>query len=97
MTVQAGIETVTDLEVLVGEMEEQACEHSQHGVPGKSHSDEPASHYLQAFCDCNYATVYAACPEFVTFVLSNPKIRCATCGARGQASDLIHILAPITR
>ena len=68
MTVQAGIETVTDLEVLVGEFEELACEHSRHGKDAHWHEDQPASHYVQARCACTgeqWTNAYAACPRFV--------------------------------
>lgn len=95
MTVQAGIESVTDLEVLVGEMPVVPCEHSQHGVPGKPHSDEPASHYMQCICDCASGYVYAACPKFVEYIASDIMVRCSRCGTTGLTTELVLVLAPI--
>lgn len=95
MTVQAGIEM--DLELLVGEFEEQACEHSQHGTSGL-HSDEPATHYVRAWCECadsQPTVIYAACPRFVAFAKSDALNRCRRCGHKSKANEMFEVLAPI--
>lgn len=100
MTVQAGIETVTDLEVLVGEFEELACEHSRHGKDAHWHEDQPASHYVQARCACTgeqWTNAYAACPRFVAQISRNVKSCCNTCGHIDLLTNIFRILAPITR
>ena len=97
MTVQAGIEVETDLATLVGEFEEQACEHSQHGTH-HLHNDEPASHYIRAWCDCDDcgpSIAYAACPSFVAFALSSQRNMCPLCGYRGRANEMFEVLGPI--
>lgn len=96
MTVQAGIEVETDLEVMVGEFEEQACEHSQHPSGHKNHQESPASHYVRGYCPCyGWTDVYAACPRFVAFVRSGTLNRCPDCGHFGTTDEMFEILAPI--
>jgi hypothetical protein len=97
MTAQAGIEVETDLESLVGEFEEQACEHSQHGSNGL-HADAPASHYVRAWCECaNHqpSSIYAACPKFVAFTQSDVPNICPGCGFKSRANEMFEVLAPI--
>ena len=96
MTVQAGIEVETDLELLVGEMPAIPCEHSMHRVQLTQHEDAPATHYVQAICQCgppSYA--YAACPKFVELINSNSIIQCASCLTIQRTTDMFRVLAPI--
>jgi len=95
MTVQAGIELDLDLELLVGEMEAQTCEHSQHETHWR-HSDEPASHYVRGFCVCyGWTDAYAACPRFVAYALSDEPNRCPDCKSVSTASRMFKVLGPI--
>ena len=97
MTAQAGIELETDIAALIGEMPTVPCEHSQHGTH-HLHSDEPASHYIRAWCDCGDShprRAYAACPSFVQFALSTKRNRCPSCGCRGRANEMFEVLGPI--
>ncbi|MDO5865990.1 MULTISPECIES: hypothetical protein [Paenarthrobacter] len=93
MTVQAGIETVTDLEVLVGEFEELACESCSHDL----HADGPATHYARVQCECGVNVIKAYCAWMVAAVLTNSNVVCFNCLARYEAKDHVTILAPITR
>jgi hypothetical protein len=96
MTVQAGIEVETDLELLVGEFEEQACEHSQHLVRPTFHADEPASHYIRGYCPCSgYSDLYAACPKFVAWIRRGTRNRCPACGHIAITTEVFEILGPI--
>ncbi len=96
MTVQAGIEVETDLELLVGEFEEQACEHSEHQIKRDCHGDEPASHYVRGYCHCRgYTDIYAACPKFVAWILSGVRNRCPGCGYIAFTTEAFEVLAPI--
>jgi len=96
MTVQAGTEI--SLELLVGEFEEQACEHTQHATYRDAHQDEPASHYIRGYCICTgWSEAYAACPKFVERIQSNHLNQCPGCHRIEPMSYFFHILAPITR
>lgn len=93
MTVQAGVEI--SLELMVGEMDAQPCEHSQHETH-RHHSDEPASHYVRGFCVCyGWTDAYAACPKFVAFVLSDEPNRCPDCMATSTTAHMFEVLGPI--
>ena len=96
MTVQAGIEAETDLALLVGEFEEQGCEHSQHGNDRKDHQDTPASHYVRGYCTCfGWSEAYAACPKFVAWILSGKRNRCPDCGHVSTTLEMFEVLGPI--
>ena len=94
MTVQAGTEL--NLEVLVGEFEEQACEHSEHQIRRDFHGDAPASHYIRGYCACRgYTEVYAACPKFVAWIRSGVLNCCPDCKHIALSTEVFQILAPI--
>ena len=100
MTVQAGIETVTDLEVLVGEFEEQACEHRQHEArQGISHANGPAKFYARGHCHrCNYQSpVRAVCAAYAALARTHVLMICDGCKHIGPANEMVQVLAPITR
>ena len=93
MTVQAGTEL--SLEMLVGEMEDQPCEHSEHGT-NKRHNDAPASHYVRGYCECSgWSDAYAACPGFVAFALSGLRNRCPDCNVVLLTTVMFEVLGPV--
>jgi hypothetical protein len=97
MTVQAGTELDLDLAAMVGEMEAPPCEHSQHEARiGKSHNDEPATHYARGHCECFGTTeIYAICPGFAAWIPSGVPIRCAKCKTHTYSDLMYEIVAPI--
>lgn len=86
-----------DIAALVGEMEAIPCEHPEH-TTRPTHTDEPASHYVQGKkcpnCNCVGVTI-AACPGYVLLVTSPVRLQCLGCGHRAPASDLVAILGPV--
>lgn len=95
MTVQAGIEVEVDLATLVGQMDAPTCEHSQHQTH-RHHSDEAASHYVRGFCVCyGWTDAYAACPRFVSYILSDVPNRCPDCKTISTTSRMFKVLGPI--
>lgn len=100
MTVQAGIEVETDLEVLVGEFEEQACEHQQHEArQGLTHDSGPAKFYARGICPkCGFfGEVRAVCARYAAVSRTNIIMRCIDCRHLGPAYEMTQVLAPITR
>lgn len=98
MTVQAGIETVTDLEVLVGEFEEQACEHQQHEArQGISHDSGPAKFYARGLCPrCGFfGEVRPVCSAYAATARTSTPMRCSDCWHIGPAKEMVQVLAPI--
>ena len=85
-----------DIAAIVGEMEDIACEHSQHGTH-PYHTDQPASHYLKALCPtCGYATnIYAACPSYVQLVQAGAPTICSRCRTQRSALEAFTILGPV--
>lgn len=94
MTVQAGIEVDTDLELMVGEMPELACEHSQHGSERHAHDDGPAKFYGRGVHDqCGYRTpAIAICAAFAGMAMSEAPMFCNGCRWLGTARELTEIL-----
>lgn len=94
MTVQAGTELT--LELLVGDMPEIPCEHSQHGTDSRFHQDEAATHYVQGFCRCSgWTEAYAACPKFVASIQESGLNRCPRCGYLARRNTVFKVLGPI--
>lgn len=83
------------LAALVGEMDAQPCEHSQHGTNSR-HNDAPASHYVRGFCACSgWTDAYAACPAFVAFALSGRLNRCPDCQRFAFTTEMFEVLGPV--
>jgi phage FluMu protein Com len=95
MTVQAGIEVETDLELLVGDMPAIPCEHHQHASLSSQHGG-PATHYIQCRCpECGEAgSVRAACEPFVKHSRTG-SLRCPHCNSLVDGVKSVIILAPI--
>lgn len=87
----------TDISVLVGQMPDIPCEHSQHGKPGAAHDDGPATHYIQSFCNDCYIepTVLAACQAFTNLELQDLNVHCTSCRRITPASQGLKILGPV--
>lgn len=87
-----------DIAALVGEMEAPPCEHPEHGMPRKAHSDGPATHYAQSHCpDCDYSPpLRSVCAAYVHFVVSDGHMYCSGCGTRGGAWEFVTILGPVS-
>lgn len=85
-----------DISALVGEQEDQPCEHSAHGN-SDIHADEPASHYIRGglACDCPITDIYPACPRFVAFIQTGLKGRCGECRQVISINEQFQIVAPI--
>lgn len=87
-----------DLATLVGELEDVACEHSQHGE-SPSHTDGPASHYLRYQHECGYSKMYAACPGFVARVIwlaaTGGELGCRGCHQGALCAETTTILGPV--
>lgn len=88
----------TDIEALVGELEDVACEHSQHGEH-PSHTDQPASHYIHGRCpNCEpQGTVYPACPGFVVATMLYEYILCRRCNTQSPTNECFTILGPVNK
>ncbi len=87
-----------DLSLLVGEMEEQECEHSQHKAPDfhKSHGLGPATHYVKTLHLCFGSMIYAACNRFAMKVKSGTMIvKCDTCGEVGFSEDFLEVVGKV--
>lgn len=86
----------TDIESLVGEQEDQPCEHSQH-TRSTNHRDEPASHYVRGGlgCACPVTDIYAGCPAFVAAIQSGVKNQCPACKVVAPMNEHFEIVAPI--
>ena len=100
MTVQAGIEVEMDLGLLVGEFEEQACEHQQHEArQGISHDSGSAKYYARGICPkCGFfGEVRAVCAAFAAISRTGVIMRCTDCLHLGPAYEMTQVLAPITR
>lgn len=93
--------TATDIDVsaLVGEMEAVPCEHHAHTREPAFHTDEPASHYVQAHCkSCGHVSdVKAMCPGFVATVRANVPVRCARCRVIAHGVESTTILGPVNQ
>lgn len=85
-----------DITALVGEQEDQSCEHSRH-TTSDIHNDQPATHYVRASgrCNCPATDAYAACPSFTAFIRSATLCICSGCGTIAPSNQLFDILAPI--
>lgn len=85
-----------DISALVGEQEDQPCEHSQH-TRSTNHRDEPASHYVRGGlgCACPVTDIYPACPRFVAFIQTGLKGRCGECRQVISINERFQIIAPI--
>ena len=100
MTVQAGIEQDLDLSTVVGEFEEQACEHQQHEErQGISHDSGPAKFYARGLCPkCGFfGEIRAVCSAFAAITRTGTLMRCIDCKHIGPAREMAQVLAPITR
>ena len=93
MTVQAGIETVLDLEVLVGEIDAPPCESVGHDTE-RVHTDGPATHYVRVFCS-HISMVKPYCQGFIDFLNRDGIVLFPDCGESIHASECAIILAPI--
>jgi len=89
------LEIGLDLALMVGEMQQLPCEHSQHGTANDIHAG-PATYYVSSGCDnCGIASVvFAACQKFVDAVVSGDTGHC-DCGATGLLSRFVTPLCPI--
>jgi len=84
-----------DLSLLVGPLEDQGCEHSEHGNH-RAHGEGPATHYIRTIHPCKSTRVYAACKLFVWYVKADLiKIRCVECRTLGLASEFLEVVGEI--
>lgn len=85
-----------DIAALVGEQEDQPCEHSAHGS-SENHADEPASHYIRGglACGCPVTDIYPACPRFVAYIQTTDTGRCSVCRIPVTVTEQFQIIAPI--
>lgn len=88
----------TDIAVLVGELAEVQCEHSQHGEH-PSHTDQPASHYIRGRCPgCSpVGRVYPACPGFVMATMLYEHLVCPRCQTKSPTNECFTILGPVNK
>jgi len=96
MTVQAGIEM--DLELMVGELEDMACEHQQHEArQGLTHDSGPAKFYARGICPrCGFfGEARTVCSAFAAVARTNTIMRCCDCKHLGPAREMTQILGPI--
>lgn len=85
-----------DISTLVGDMEAEPCEHSQHGTGIGDHDDGAATHYVRSGCPgCGLEpVVIAVCQRYTNHVLMDGWVRC-DCGLAAPASAFIKILGPV--
>lgn len=98
MTVQAGIEVETDLEVLVGEMPAIPCENSGHGTNAVHPAGGEATHMFRGKCPAckEVGELQAVCAALVKSIRKpNVKGRCDACGHRDTGLKFIETLEPI--
>ncbi|MFJ4288013.1 hypothetical protein ACIPY0_20420 [Paenarthrobacter nicotinovorans] len=101
MTVQAGVEFETDLDLLVGDMPAIPCESKDHGTGNKHHDDGPATHYAQFFHPCHGSigeirpVCHRSASEMQKYASCTAK--CRRCGEKNLLSAFMIVLSPITR
>lgn len=88
------VETELDIFLLVGEMPEVACEHSEHE---HRHGGGPATHYLKSECFGCHKTprVFAVCAYIVGEYHRNANLECAECGVQCMAQEVWTLLGKI--
>jgi hypothetical protein len=85
-----------DLSLLVGEMEDQECEHSQHKKGLKTHGIGPATHYIKTIHGCQPGLIYAACNRFAMHVKAGAVwMRCGMCDQLGYASEFLEVVGKV--
>lgn len=99
MTVQAGIETVTDLEVLVGEMPSVPCESPSHNRRPKAHQGR-ATHYAVSTHECfgPVGEVMSICARYAKHCAETlwEEGVCVWCGTELDPGEGVQVVAPIT-
>lgn len=85
-----------DLSLLVGEMEDMACEHSQHNHGTEMHDDGPATHYIKGLHHCFQQKVYAACSLFSQYVENDSMtIICRSCMTVDRAREMLQVVGKV--
>jgi hypothetical protein len=98
MTVQAGVEVDVDLELVVGEFEQLACEHPQHASrQGTAHDGGPAKFYARGTCPACmfFGEIRAVCAGYASLAKTEHPMRCLSCNHIGPAREMTQVLAPI--
>jgi len=97
MTVQAGIETETDLELLVGEMPAVPCEHPDHAKDPEAHGGD-ATHYAQGHCinpKCSFVgRLLPMCQPFINWAMTHD-LYCPVCHSADPGVQVLRVVAPI--
>lgn len=95
MSTAVDIDTDIDLSLLVGEMEDMECEHSEHSKRRDAHGNGPATHYVRKVHECSTPKVYAVCEKFSQAVTNNSLPMKAQCGHRGQIAEFLEVVGEI--
>lgn len=94
-------EVEVDLELLLNDLPEIACEHSDHEeLIGLWHSDGPASYYIEIMCPnaCGKHKVMAICTDWMKYITDpNTFVLCTNCWNRYRAVEGSWIIGTIKR
>lgn len=88
-----------DLSLLVGPMDDMACEHSTHGKSKIFHDVGPATHYIRSKNHCGGGhLIYAACTRWADVVRARRiSFCCLECGTSMDDPEHITVVGPVAK